>query len=120
MAAQHVTAVRVGCAVVGVAALLLAALAWSDLHFTGFPDSHLTAYDEAAAAPKRVLLWIESGLAVVLLVLAAAPVRAKVRIVGLIVGVVGLALVAVTQCRRLTRASVGGRLLAPLAAAGRC
>lgn len=91
------TAVRAACAVAGVAALLLAAFAWSDLYFAGFPDSHLTAYDEAAATPKRVLLWIECGVAVVLLVLAVVPVRAKVRIVVLIGGVVGLAIVALTQ-----------------------
>ncbi|WP_445166057.1 hypothetical protein ACTXG7_19550 [Mycolicibacterium sp. Dal123E01] len=54
--------VRVACAICAVGAALLAVVAGNDLYFTGFPDSHLTDYDKAAALPKRILMWGQWGL----------------------------------------------------------
>jgi hypothetical protein len=90
-------AVRLVCAACAIAALVLAVLAGSDLYFAGFPDSHLTDYDLAAETPKRVLMWGEWVFVVLFLFLAVAPVSAKARGVGLVGGLIALALVAVVQ-----------------------
>ncbi len=104
MAAQYVMpgrgrgiALRVVCAVGAVVAFLLAVLAANDLYFAGFPDSHLTDYDRAAETPKRVLMWAQWGFVPLFLVLALAPIRPKVRTIGLFAGLVALVGVGVVQ-----------------------
>ncbi|WP_179468441.1 hypothetical protein [Mycolicibacterium vinylchloridicum] len=89
--------VRTGCAICAVAAMLLAVIAWNDLYFAGFPDSHLTAYDKAADVPKRVLAWGEWGFVLLFLLLAVWPITLRSRAIGLIVCVVALAVVAAVQ-----------------------
>ncbi|ABM16528.1 MULTISPECIES: hypothetical protein [Mycolicibacterium] len=97
MATQHVTTVRVVCAVCAIAALLLAVTAGSDLYFAGYPDSHLTHYDSAAEMPKRALMWGEWGFVLLFGVLAVAPVSARARSIGLLVGLIAIVLVAMVQ-----------------------
>jgi hypothetical protein len=91
------TAAIIGCVVCAVAALLLAFMASWDLYLTGFPDSHFTDCDKAAAAPKRILMWVEWGFVPLFPVLAFARISARARAVGLLVGVVALVLVALVQ-----------------------
>ena len=62
----------VACVVAAIAALWLSFLAVGDLCLTGFPDGHLTDYDKAVDAPKRVLMWLEFGFVPLFLVLAFA------------------------------------------------
>ena len=69
---------KVGCLVSAIAALWLTLLAVGDLSLTGFPDGHLTDYDKAVDAPKRILMWVEFGFIPLFLVLAfprSAPGR---------------------------------------------
>ena len=89
--------VRVACAVCALAAVLLALMAWSDLYFTGFPDSHLTDFDKAAELPKNVLMWGEWVFVTLFLVLAIVPMRTGVRAGALIAGMVALGLVVLIQ-----------------------
>ena len=88
---------RVLCVVCAVVALGLAVNAAMDLALTGFPDGHLTDYDKAVDAPKRIMLWVESGLALLLLFLAFVPIRARARTVGLLVALIALILVVTVQ-----------------------
>jgi len=89
--------VRVACVCLAVVALVLAVLAWNDLHFAGFPDSHYTAYDKAAEAPKRVLMWVEWAFVVLFLLLALSAINTRARTVGLFAGIAALVAVAVAQ-----------------------
>lgn len=93
----HALVVRLFCVVCAVAALGLAAVAAMDLYMTGFPDSHLTDYDKAASAPKRILLGAEFGFAVLFLVLALLPIGARARAVGLLIALGAMVLVAAAQ-----------------------
>lgn len=88
---------RAACALCAVAALLLAVIAGSDIYLTGFPDSHFTDYDMAAATPKRVLTWLEVGFALLFVFLAVAPMSARVRTFGLFAGMIALVLVVLAQ-----------------------
>jgi hypothetical protein len=88
---------RVACVVCAAAALGLAALAGMDIYLTGFPDSHFTDYDKAAAAPKRVLAWVEWGFVVLFLVLAFSPIGTRARTIGSLVGMVALVVIALVQ-----------------------
>ena len=83
--------------VAAVATLLLAYLAAGDLYVTGFPDGHLTDYDKAAEAPKRILMWVELGFVPLFLVLAFSPIGTRARAVGPVVALIVLALVVVVQ-----------------------
>ncbi|EHB53944.1 hypothetical protein MycrhDRAFT_4407 [Mycolicibacterium rhodesiae JS60] len=89
--------VRTGCAICAVAAVLLAVIAWNDLYFTGFPDSHLTDYDTAAEVPKRVLMWGEWGFVLLFLLLAVGPIKPRTRAIGLVVGLIALVIVGIVQ-----------------------
>jgi hypothetical protein len=89
--------VRVVCVVCVVAALGLAFNAAMDLSLTGFPDGHLTDYDKAVNAPKRILLWVEFGFALLFLVLALLPIGARARAIGLLVALIALVLVVTVQ-----------------------
>jgi hypothetical protein len=73
------------------------AIGGGDLSLTGFPDSHLTDYDKAADAPKRILMWMEFGFVPLFLVLAFAPIGTRARGFGLLATLTALALVAVVQ-----------------------
>jgi hypothetical protein len=87
----------VACVVAAVAALGLHVLASWDLYLTGFPDSHLTDYDESVDAPKRILMWAELGFVPLFLVLAFSPIGPRVRGIGLIAALTALVLVVVVQ-----------------------
>jgi hypothetical protein len=89
--------VIVACVVCAAAALGLASLASMDMYLTGFPDSHITDYDKAADAPKRILVWVEWGFVVLFLVLAFSPIGTRARTIGSLVTLVALVLVAMVQ-----------------------
>jgi cell division protein FtsW (lipid II flippase) len=89
--------VRAACLVCAVAALGLGLYAAMGLYFAGFPDGHLTDYDDAVSAPKRLLQWAEFGLAGLLLVVAFVPMGTRARAVGLLVTVIALVLVVAAQ-----------------------
>jgi hypothetical protein len=81
--------------VAAVAALLLAFTTHMDVSMAGFPDGHLTDYDEAVDRPLRILSWMLAGLGFVFLALVLAPIKARIRTVGLLVAVVAFAILAV-------------------------
>ena len=83
--------------IAAIAALGLHVLASWDLYLTGFPDGHLTDYDKAAEAPKRILMWAELGFVPLFLVLAFSPIGTRVRAVGPVVALIVLGLVVVLQ-----------------------
>jgi hypothetical protein len=85
------------CVVGAVAALCLTLLAGWDLSLTGFPDGHLTDYDKAVDAPKRILMWVEFGFVPLFLVLAFSPIGTRARAVGLFAALSALVLVVVVQ-----------------------
>lgn len=87
----------VACVVAAIAALWLSFLAVGDLCLTGFPDGHLTDYDKAVDAPKRVLMWLEFGFVPLFLVLAFARIGTRARAVGLLAALVVFGLVVVVQ-----------------------
>lgn len=92
----HAVAI-ISCVVCAVAALWLAWSASWDLYLTGFPDSHFTDYDKAAAAPKRILTWVEWGFVVLFPVLAFVRISTRARAAALLAAVIALVLVAVVQ-----------------------
>ena len=67
----------VACVVAAIAALWLSFLAVGDLCLTGFPEGHLTDYDKAVDAPKRVLMWLEFGFVPLFLVLVFARIGTR-------------------------------------------
>lgn len=87
----------VACVIAAVAALGLHVLASWDLYLTGFPDGHLTDYDKAVDAPKRILMWAELGFVALFLVLAFSPIGPRVRGIGLLAALTALVLVVVVQ-----------------------
>jgi hypothetical protein len=87
----------VACVVAAIGALSLGYLAAGDLYLTGFPDGHLTDYDRAADAPKRILMWTEFGFVPLFLVLAFSPIGARNRAVGLLAALIVLGLTALVQ-----------------------
>jgi hypothetical protein len=88
---------KVACVVGAAAALLLGYLAFGDLYLTGFPDGHLTDYDNAAASTKRILAWLEFGFVPLFLTLAFAPIGTRVRAAGLFTALFALVLVVGIQ-----------------------
>lgn len=90
----------VACVVGALAAVWLTVLAGWDLYLTGFPDGHLTDYDKAVEAPKRILMWVEFGFFAVFLFLAFTPIGARGRAVGFVAALI--ALVLATLSSRLT------------------
>ena len=88
---------RAACVVGAIAALGLHVLASWDLYLTGFPDSHLTDYDKAVDAPKRILMWVEFGFVPLFLVLAFLRMGARARAIGLFATLIALALVVLIQ-----------------------
>jgi len=88
---------RAACVVGAIAALGLHVLASWDLYLTGFPDSHLTDYDKAVDAPKRILMWVEFGFVPLFLVLAFVRMGARARAIGLFATLIALALVVLIQ-----------------------
>jgi hypothetical protein len=87
----------VACVVAAIGALLLGYLAAGDLYLTGFPDGHLTDYDKAVDAPKRILMWTEFGFVPLFLVLAFSPIGTRKGAVGLLVALILMVLVVVLQ-----------------------
>lgn len=96
-AASMRTFTIVACIVCAIAALGSAFLASVDLYLTGFPDSHLTDYDKAAKAPKRILMWVQWGFVLAFLGLAFAPMRTRARAIRLLTTLVAFVLVAAAQ-----------------------
>lgn len=79
------------------AALWLAFTTSMEVSMAGFPDGHITDYGRAVATPLRLVTWVAVGLAVLALGLAFAPMRPRLRAVGLLAApaaVVALALFA--------------------------
>jgi len=87
----------VACVIAAVAALGLHVLASWDLYLTGFPDGHLTDYDKAVDAPKRILMWAELGFVPLFLVLAFSPIGTRARGIGFLAAMSALTLVALVQ-----------------------
>jgi hypothetical protein len=87
----------IACVIAAVAALGLHVLASWDLYLTGFPDGHLTDYDKAVDAPKRILMWAELGLVPLFLVLAFSPIGTRARGVGFLAAMSALVLVVLVQ-----------------------
>jgi hypothetical protein len=87
----------VACVIAAVAALGLHVLASWDLYLTGFPDGHLTDYDKAVDAPKRILMWAELGLVPLFLVLAFSPIGTRARGVGFLAAMSVLGLIVFVQ-----------------------
>jgi len=85
------------CVVGAIGALWLSFLAVGDLCLTGFPDGHLTDYEKAVDAPKRVLMWLEFGFVPLFLVLVFARIGTRARAVGLLAALVVFGLVVVVQ-----------------------
>ena len=75
-----------------VAALWLAFTTYTDVSMAGFPDGHLTAYGRAVDGPLWVVTWLALGIAVLLVVLALSPFRARVRAAALVVALLGFVL----------------------------
>ena len=91
------TLVIIACVLLAVAALVLIYFASMDIYLTGFPDSHVTEYDKAADAPRRILVGVEWGFVLLLLVLACLPISTRARVSGLLTALVALGLVALVQ-----------------------
>lgn len=87
----------VACVIAAVAALGLHVLASWDLYLTGFPDGHLTDYDKAVDAPKRILMWAELGFVPLFLVLAFSPIGTRARGIGFLAAMSAFGLVALVQ-----------------------
>jgi hypothetical protein len=75
---------RVAFVVSAVAALLLSYQAAADLYLTGFPDGHLTDYDNAVDMPKHILMWVELGFVAGFLALGFFRLNARARAIGLL------------------------------------
>lgn len=88
---------RITCVVCAVATLGLIFLASVDIYLTGFPDSHLTDYDKAADAPKRILVGVEWGLVLLFAALAVLPISVRARAVGSVSALLALVVVALLQ-----------------------
>ena len=87
----------VACVIAAIAALDYKYVAAWDLYLAGFPDGHLTDYDKAVDAPKRILMWAELGFVPLFLVLAFSPIGPRVRGIGLLAALTALVLVVVAQ-----------------------
>jgi hypothetical protein len=87
----------IACVVCAIGAFGLVWLASMDIYLTGFPDSHLTDYDKAAEAPKRILVWVEWGFVPLFLVLALLPIGTRRRAVGSVVALIALVVIAIVQ-----------------------
>ena len=88
---------KVACVVAAIVALFISYLAAGDLYLAGFPDGHLTDYDKAVDAPKRILMWVEFGFVPLFLVLAFVRMGARARAIGLFATLIALALVVLIQ-----------------------
>jgi hypothetical protein len=88
---------RVSCVVGAVVALFLSFLTAGDVYLTGFPDGHLTDYDKAADAPKRILMWAEFGFVPLFLLLALPRIRKSAGAVGPVVALLVLGLIVLVQ-----------------------
>ena len=75
--------------------------ALTDLDMTGFPDSHLTDYDNAVDFPKRVLLWAQIGLGLLFVALAVLPISARTRNIAGVAALAAVVLVALIQWVRV-------------------
>jgi hypothetical protein len=82
---------RVACVAGVLVALWFGLQAAGDLALTGFPDSHLTDYDKAAALPKRILLYTEFAFVPVFVLLAVRTRRLWTLVALAALGVVVLA-----------------------------
>jgi hypothetical protein len=86
---------RIACVVCAVGALYLAFLTFNEVALAGFPDGHVTDYDKAANAPLSDISYLEAAFALLFLLLAAVPIKARRRAVGLLVCLIALVLVGV-------------------------
>ncbi len=85
---------RIACVVCAVGALLLAWVTAMEVDLAGFPDGHVTDYDQAAGSPLRVLSYVEAGFGLLFLALAVWPIKIRRRAVGLLVCLIAFVLVA--------------------------
>ena len=70
-------------------------LTFNEVALAGFPDGHVTDYDKAANAPLSDISYLEAAFALLFLLLAAVPIKARRRAVGLLVCLTALVLVGV-------------------------
>ena len=68
-----------------------------DLCLTGFPDGHLTDYDTAVDAPKRILMWLEFGFVPLFLIIGFSRIGTRARAVGFLAALIVFGLVVVVQ-----------------------
>jgi hypothetical protein len=94
MASMRSAAV-IACAICGVVAMGLAVLTSMTVSMYGFPDSHVTDYEEAASGPLTILGWVQAGLGLLFLALAFSPIGARARTASWLVALVALAVVTV-------------------------
>jgi hypothetical protein len=88
---------RVACVAIGIGALFMSYQAAGDLYLTGFPDGHLTDYDQAVNTPKHILMWAELALVAFFVVLAFVRIGTRARAAGLLAGLTVFVLVVVVQ-----------------------
>lgn len=88
-------AVRIASVICALVAAFLAFLTLGDVALFGFPDSHVTDYEQAARGPLTVAGWVQAGLGVALLVLAFVRISLRARVISWLVAVIGLVLATV-------------------------
>jgi hypothetical protein len=84
----------IACVVCAIAALGLAFTTFMDLSMHGFPDGHVTDYEQAVDAPLTILAWVEAGFGVLFLALAFSPIGTRARAGGFLVALIAFVLVA--------------------------
>ncbi|RDH78001.1 hypothetical protein DVS77_14295 [Mycolicibacterium moriokaense] len=85
----------IACLVCAVAAFGLSLMTSMDVWMFGFPDGHITDYQQAATAPLRIITWVEAGIGLLLLALAFSPIGTRVRTVAWGAALIALVTVAV-------------------------
>jgi len=85
---------RITCAICALIALGMAGLTYMNVFMFGFPDSHVTDYQEAARGPLTVLGWAQAGLGFIFLALGFRSIGVRARTAGWLVALTALVLTA--------------------------
>jgi hypothetical protein len=80
--------------VCAICALGLSLKTHMDVSMFGFPDGHITDYQKAAAPSLRILVWVQAGLGLLFVVLAASRIGTKARTIAWLAALVVFVLVA--------------------------
>ncbi len=86
---------RITSVVCAIAALWLAFLTSSGVALAGFPEGHVTDYEQAADPPLQIFGYVEAAFGLLFLLLAFWPIKARRRAVGVLACLVAFVLVAV-------------------------